>query len=73
MYFPGKVERNLEEFLKRDYDFVMVLVPGKMYFHILKSLWKKGFPFYRKRHLDTGWRNWKNAGNSRKNIKEKYK
>lgn len=44
LYFPGKVERNLEEFLKRDYDFVMVLVPGKNVLLYIEKLMEKGIP-----------------------------
>ena len=44
IYFPGKVERNLDEFLKRDYDFVIVLVLGKNVLSYIEKLMEKGIP-----------------------------
>lgn len=42
--FPGKVDTDLEDFMGRDHDFVMVLVPRKDVLHFIEELAKKGIP-----------------------------
>lgn len=42
--FPGKVDQDLEKFMERDHDFVMVLVPKEAVLYYITELMKKGIP-----------------------------
>ena len=42
--YPGKVDQELEHFLKREHDFVMVLVPKEHVLYYIRELMKAGIP-----------------------------
>lgn len=42
--FPGKVDQTLSDFLKREYDFVMVLVPKQHVLYYIQELMRAGIP-----------------------------